>query len=66
MGYKGRPIKYHRNAKGAEKLVYDEVVNSLDQGETVKNIAEKVNTSRKTVYTIKNRRKAEEGGIENE
>lgn len=64
--YKGRPVKYHRDAKGAEKLVYDEVVNSLDKGETVKNIAEKVNISRKTVYAIKNRLSVEEGGFENE
>ncbi|MGO3652494.1 recombinase family protein [Vagococcus sp.] len=64
--YKGRPIKYHRDAKGAEKLVYDEVINSLDKGETVKNIAEKVNISRKTVYAIKSRRDVEEGGGKNE
>lgn len=33
--YKGRPIKYHRDEKGAEKRVYAEVVNSLDKGEEI-------------------------------
>ncbi|MGO2892598.1 recombinase family protein [Enterococcus devriesei] len=53
--YKGRPLKYHEGAQGADKLVYDKVIESLNRGETVKNISQKVGISRKTVYAIKSR-----------
>jgi Site-specific recombinases, DNA invertase Pin homologs len=53
--YKGRPLKYHKDAKGADKLVYDKVVSMIDSGFTIAVIAREVNLPRKTVYAIKAR-----------
>lgn len=53
--FKGRPIKYHENSKGKDKLIYDTVVNSLENNETVMDIHRKTGLSRTTVYKIKNR-----------
>lgn len=53
--YKGRPIKYHRDAVGADKLVYDAVVSGLQEGISVKGLATLLNVSRNTVYNIKER-----------
>lgn len=51
--YKGRPVKYHKDAVGVDKLVYDEIINGLKEGTSVKKIAEKLGVSRNTIYKIK-------------
>ncbi|MGY3765238.1 recombinase family protein [Vagococcus vulneris] len=51
--YKGRPVKYHKDATGADKLVYDGIVNGLKEGVPVKKIANNLGISRNTVYKIK-------------
>lgn len=51
--YKGRPVKYHKDAVGADKLVYDAVVKGLQDGMSVKEISSSLNISRNTIYKIK-------------
>jgi len=51
--YKGRPLKYHKNAVGADKLVYDAILKGLDDGISVKDLAINLNISRNTIYKIK-------------
>lgn len=53
--YKGRPLKYHADAKGADKLVYDRVVEMLEKGFPILTIARELSIPRKTVYAIKDR-----------
>lgn len=53
--YKGRPIKYHEKAVGADKLVYDEIIKGLSEGIAVKKIAENLGISKNTVYKIKSK-----------
>lgn len=52
--YKGKPKRYTADASGADKLVYDRVVELLKQGEPVMRIAQRVGISRPTVYRIRN------------
>jgi DNA invertase Pin-like site-specific DNA recombinase len=51
--YKGRPTRYHENAKGADKIVYDKIIDDLAQGRAVSRIANETGVTRKTVYRIK-------------
>lgn len=51
--YKGRPIKYHKDAVGADKLVYNAIINELEKGVSVKELAINLNISRNTIYKIK-------------
>lgn len=53
--YKGRPFKYTENAKGADKLVYEKVIDMLQSNFPIATIAREVNLPRKTVYAIRNR-----------
>lgn len=53
--YKGRPLKYHKDAKGADKLVYEKVVSMIDSGFSIAVIAREVSLPRKTVYSIQDR-----------
>lgn len=53
--YKGRPLKYHKDAKGADKLVYEKVVSMIDSGFSIAVIAREVSLPRKTVYSIRDR-----------
>lgn len=53
--YKGRPLKYHEHAKGADKLVYDRVVEMLNSAYPIATIARELSIPRKTVYAIKER-----------
>ncbi|MFI9225256.1 recombinase family protein [Peribacillus frigoritolerans] len=51
--YTGKKKKYHAGAKGKDKIIYDQVIQLLAAGESVKQTAEKTELSRNTVYRIK-------------
>lgn len=51
--YEGKPIKYHPNAKGKDKIVYDTIIQMLQNGETVMDIHRNTDVSRNTIYRIK-------------
>lgn len=51
--YKGRPRKYHKEAIGADKLVYNEIVKGLKAGISVQNLSTRLKISRNTIYKIK-------------
>jgi len=51
--YKGRPMKYHKDAVGADKLVYDAIVKGLEDGIAVQELANRLKVSKNTVYKIK-------------
>ncbi|WP_245796521.1 recombinase family protein [Domibacillus antri] len=51
--YKGGKKKYRAEAKGKDKVVYDEVVRLLKQNESVMKIYRKTGVSRNTIYGIK-------------
>lgn len=52
--FKGQPKKYHANAKGKDKLIYDTIINMIEHKETVMDIHRKTGVSRNTIYRIKN------------
>ena len=52
--YKGKPRIYHENAVGAKKLIYDTIVEGLQNGESIMMLHRKTGVSRKTIYKIKN------------
>ncbi|MBO0421453.1 recombinase family protein [Enterococcus plantarum] len=52
--YKGRPQKYHENAVGSDKLVYDAIIESLNSNISIKELSIKLGISRTTIYKIKN------------
>ncbi|MFV8830127.1 recombinase family protein [Alkalihalobacterium sp. APHAB7] len=51
--YTGRKVRYHEEAKGADKLVYDKIVKMLSVGHSVMEVHRKTEVSRNTVYKIK-------------
>lgn len=52
--YKGRPLLYSPNAKDPQKrVIYHRVVEMLEEGQAISNIAKEVNITRQTVYRIK-------------
>src|SRR5699024_7315044 len=51
--YKGRPKKYHANANGKDKVIYNEIVRYLRSGKSVMNIHTNIGVSRNTIYRIK-------------
>lgn len=51
--YKGRPVQYHENAKGKDKIIYDKIVSNLQAGNSVMNIHLKTEVARNTIYRIK-------------
>lgn len=53
--YKGRPFKYHEQAKGADKLVYDRAVEMLNSAYPIATIARELSIPRKTGYAIRER-----------
>lgn len=55
--YKGRRVKYSSEATGADKLVYDRVIEMLNQQRSIKDISVEVGIPRKTVYAIRDRQK---------
>ena len=56
--YKGRPLLYSPNAKDPQKrVIYHRVVEMLEEGQAISNIAKEVNITRQTVYRIKRDRR---------
>jgi DNA invertase Pin-like site-specific DNA recombinase len=55
--FKGKPTKYHNNAKGKDKLVYDTIINMLEHNESIMDIHHKTGVSRNTIYRIKDEMK---------
>ncbi|MEK0290452.1 recombinase family protein [Caldifermentibacillus hisashii] len=53
--YKGGKKKYHAGAKGKDKVIYDRVVQLINQGVSVMDIHREVGISRNTIYAIKKR-----------
>ncbi len=51
--YKGGKKKYHADAKGKDKVIYDRVVQLINQGVSVLDIHREVGISRNTIYSIK-------------
>lgn len=52
--YKGRPVKYHQNATGKNKVIYDKIIQMLRKKNSVMDIHLKTEVSRNTIYRIKN------------
>lgn len=57
--YKGKSLQYHTNAKGKNKVLYDKVIELLNQKKSVKVIHEKTGVARNTIYRIKRDQKKE-------
>lgn len=51
--YKGRPLKYSSESKGKDKIIYDSIVQMLNNKESVMDIHRKTGVSRNTIYRIK-------------
>ncbi|MGY3185957.1 helix-turn-helix domain-containing protein [Lysinibacillus sp. TE18511] len=51
--FKGKPRKYHAEAKAKDRLVYKEVVRLLKQNVSVMNIHRETGLARNTIYAIK-------------
>lgn len=51
--YKGRKRKYHENAIGKDKIIYDEIVRLLNEGKSVMDIHNKTGVARNTIYRIR-------------
>lgn len=51
--YKGRPTKYHKDAIGSDKLVYDAIILGLGMSESVNSLSNRLEVSRNTIYKIK-------------
>lgn len=51
--FKGGKKKYHKEANGKNKILYDEVVRCLNENASVMDIHRKTGLSRNTVYSIK-------------
>lgn len=51
--YAGRKIKYHENAIGKDKIIYDEVVRLLKEKVSVMDIHKKTGVARNTIYRIR-------------
>ncbi|MEC1305452.1 MULTISPECIES: recombinase family protein [Lysinibacillus] len=51
--FKGKPKKYHAEAKGKDRLIYNVVVQLLKQNESVMNIHRETGLARNTIYSIK-------------
>jgi len=64
--YKGRKRKYHENAKGSDKLIYDTIINSYKSDESVANIHRKTGVARSTIYRIIKAYESEQNNMDNE
>lgn len=53
--YKGSEVKYGPNSIGTNKLIYETVINGLNEKDTISAIAARAGIPRKTVYEIKKR-----------
>lgn len=54
--YKGRKKKYHAGATGKDKLIYDTIIDGLNNGTSVMDIHRKTGVARSTIYSIRNER----------
>jgi len=52
--YKGRKKKYHPNATGKDRLIYETIINELHNETSVMDIHRKTGVARSTIYAIKN------------
>lgn len=55
--YKGRPLKYHANSSGKDKVIYDEIIRLLHKKTSVVEIHNKTGVARNTIYQIKREEK---------
>lgn len=51
--FKGRPLKYHSEATGRNKLIYNTIIDGLKNNNSVMDIHKKTGVSRNTIYRIK-------------
>ncbi len=51
--FRGRKRKYHPDATGKDKAVYEMIINELSSGTSVMDIHRKTSVARSTIYTIK-------------
>lgn len=51
--YKGRKKKYHAGATGKDKIIYDTIIDELNNGISVMDIHRKTGVARSTIYKIK-------------
>lgn len=51
--FKGKPKKYHPEAKGKDKIIYDRVVELLQNNTPIMNIRRETGLARNTIYSIK-------------
>src|SRR5699024_11074189 len=51
--YQGRKRKYHANAKGKDKLIYETIVRELHNNTSVMDIHRRTGVARSTIYSIK-------------
>lgn len=51
--YKGRKKKYHENATGKDKIVYDTIVAELEKDTSVMDIHRRTGVARSTIYSIR-------------
>jgi|SRR5699024_5203938 len=61
--YTGRSKKYHANATGKDKIIYDEIVKNLLAETSVMDIHRKTGVARSTIYSIKRELEFNEEGI---
>ncbi|TCP24480.1 DNA invertase Pin-like site-specific DNA recombinase [Scopulibacillus darangshiensis] len=51
--YNGRKVKYHANATGKDKIIYDKIIEMLNLGKSVIDIHDATGVARNTIYRIK-------------
>jgi len=51
--YKGRKKKYHENATGKDKIVYDTIIEELEKDTSVMDIHRRTGVARSTIYSIR-------------
>src|SRR5699024_8898624 len=51
--FKGGKKRYHKDAEGKDRVIYDEVVRCLNENMSVMDIHRKTGLSRNTIYSIK-------------
>lgn len=51
--YTGRKRKYHPNAEGKDKLIYETIIRELNQGNSIMDIHRMTGVARSTIYSIR-------------
>lgn len=54
--YKGRKKKYHAEATGKDKLIYETIIEGLDKGASVMDIHRMTGVARSTIYEIRKKK----------